>query len=169
MDRISDLPRTWPWPRIANGEDRLPDPISTHFTPPANFNSSSQPIIAVQNILPPAQIPVAMASIMFSRNFTAALLLSFSDTLFTNSLKTLIPKYTPSINPQSVINAGATGFRTNINERDLANVLVAYAKSLDRVFGLAAGAAVGCFVFAWGMGWYDIRRENKISKALSRA
>ncbi|KIM97024.1 hypothetical protein OIDMADRAFT_44464 [Oidiodendron maius Zn] len=123
------------------------------------------PIIAVQNTLPFTEIPIAMALVMFSQSLGGALFLSFSETIFTNSLQTLIPKYAPSVDPQIVINAGATGFRTMIKGADLAGVLVAYAKSVDRVFYLTVGAAVGCFSFAWAMGWKDIRKKKQVSKA----
>ncbi|KAL9639043.1 MAG: hypothetical protein Q9164_001178 [Protoblastenia rupestris] len=123
------------------------------------------PIIAVQNTLQPVQIPVAMALLMFSQTFGGALFLSFSDTIFENSLKTLIPEYVPSLRPEVVINAGANGFLKVISRSDLANVLMAYAESVDRVFYLTAGAGVACFVFTWGMGWKDIRKKNEVSTA----
>ncbi|RFU30250.1 hypothetical protein B7463_g6108, partial [Scytalidium lignicola] len=123
------------------------------------------PIIAVQNTLPQEQTSLAMALLMFSQSFTGALFLSFGETIFTNSLKTLIPKYAPSIDPQTVINEGAAGFRTHMSPADLTNVLVAYSKSVDRVFYLSAGAGVACFIFSWGMGWKDIRKKREVSKA----
>ena len=106
-----------------------------------------------------------MALIMFSQTFGGAMFLSFSDTIFTNSLKSLIPIYAPSVDPRTVINAGATGYRNIISGTALANVLVAYAKSVDRVFYLTAAAGVSCFIFAWGMGWKDIRTKKEVSKA----
>ena len=124
-----------------------------------------KPIIAVQNVLPPPQIPVATALVMFSQTFSGALFLSFADTIFTNSLSTLIPQYAPSVDPQTIINAGATGFRSELSREQLTHVLVAYAKSVDRVFYLATGMACGCFAFSWGMGWKDIRKKNTVSNA----
>ena len=115
----------------------------------------------MQNKLPPQQIPVAMALIGFSQTFGGALFLSFSDTIFTNSLESLIHTYASAVDPEAVIAAGATGFRNITAGKDLANVLVAYAKSVDRVFYLTAGAGVSCFVLAWGMGWKDIRKKKK--------
>lgn len=106
-----------------------------------------------------------MALVTFSQSFAGALFLSFSSTIFDNSLKTLIPQYAPLTDAQTIIDAGATGFRMNITGTDLAGVLIAYAKSVDRVFYLTAGMAVGCFVFAWGMGWKDIRKKGEVSKA----
>ena len=106
-----------------------------------------------------------MAFLMFAQNFTGALFLSFSDTIFTNSIKTLIPYYAPSVNVQSVIDAGASGFRSLLNGSELAEVLVAYAKSVDRVFYLPTGASICCFIFVWLMGWKDIRKKPEVSRA----
>ena len=105
-----------------------------------------------------------MALLMFSGSFFGALFLSFSDTIFTNSLKSLIPEYAPTVDAQVVINAGASGFRTGLDGDELINVLIAYAKSIDRVFYLIAGASVGCFAFSWAMGWKDIRQKKTNSQ-----
>lgn len=115
--------------------------------------------------MPPPQLPIAMALVMFSQSFGAALFLSLAETIFSNSFGNLISEYAPSVNGQSVIDAGATGFRKIVSGTDLAGVLTAYAKSIDRVFYLAAGLGVGCFVFAWGMGWKDLRKKKEASKA----
>lgn len=106
-----------------------------------------------------------MALLMFSQTFGGALFLSFSDTIFTNSLKALIPTYAPSVSTETVINAGANGFKKLISSSNLANMLVAYAKSIDRVFYLTASAGVCCFLFTWGMGWTDIRKKKEVSMA----
>jgi hypothetical protein len=106
-----------------------------------------------------------MALLMFGQAFGGALFLSFCDTIFTNGLKNLIPKYAPSVDPQIVINAGATGFRAKINATELPGVLLAYAKTVDRVFYLTAGLAAACFLSGWFMGFKDIRKKNQVSKA----
>lgn len=102
-----------------------------------------------------------MALIMFSQSFAGALFLSFASVIFSNSLKTEIPKYAPSVNPEVVIDAGATGFRKAVTSSELPGVLTAYAKSIDRNFYLTAGMAVGCFICAWGMGWKDLRQKKE--------
>jgi hypothetical protein len=106
-----------------------------------------------------------MALVMFSQSIGAAVILSLCETIFTNSFKTLIPKYAPGVDAQSVINAGATGFRSIIFGADRAGVIVAYAKSVDRIFYLTAGLGVAVFGFAWGMGWKDLRKKKEVSKA----
>ncbi|KAJ5591582.1 MFS multidrug transporter [Penicillium hispanicum] len=123
------------------------------------------PIVAVQNAMPPPQIPIATALVVFSQTFAGALFLSLSDTIFTNSLKTLLPEYAPSVKPETVIDAGATGLRSQVSAAELANVVIAYAKSVDRVFYLTAGMATGCFFFSLAMGWKDIRKKAPVSQA----
>ena len=59
-----------------------------------------------------------MALVMFSQNCIGALFLSFSDTISINSLSTLIPVYAPSAEPQTIINAGATGFQTLVDGQE---------------------------------------------------
>jgi hypothetical protein len=106
-----------------------------------------------------------MALLMFSQAIGGALFLSFSETIFTNSLKILVPQYAPSVDAQAIIDAGATGFRTLIKGAELAGVLVAYSKSIDRVFYLAVGAAIASFTFGWLIGFKDIRKKKPVSKA----
>jgi hypothetical protein len=124
-----------------------------------------KPILAVQNSLLPSEIPIAMALLMFSQTFAGSLFLTFAATIFTNSLKTLIPEYAPEVDAQALITAGATGFRSLISGTELAQVLIAYAKSVDRVFYLITGGAFGCFAFSWAMGWKDIRKRKAVSAA----
>ena len=50
-------------------------------------------------------------------------------------LRSLVPQYAPSANPQgAIIDSGASGFRNVVSSGDLAGVLLtAYALSVDRV------------------------------------
>ncbi|OJJ50764.1 hypothetical protein ASPZODRAFT_56036 [Penicilliopsis zonata CBS 506.65] len=118
------------------------------------------PFIAVQNTLPREQISIAMAILMFTQTFSGAIFLTFADVIFDNSLKTLIPQYAPSANSEAIIAAGATAFREVVSEDALEGVLVAYAKSIDRVFYMAAAVGAASFFTAWGMGWKDIRKKK---------
>ncbi|PQE20977.1 MFS multidrug transporter protein [Rutstroemia sp. NJR-2017a BBW] len=123
------------------------------------------PILSVQKTVPPKQIPLAMALITFSQSFGAALFLSLGETIYSNSFGILIHEYAPSVNVTEVTDAGATGFRSFVSGADLEGVLIAYAKSIDRVFYMAAGLAASCFIFAWGMGWKDLRKKKaEVSK-----
>ena len=118
------------------------------------------PLVAVQNTLSPAQIPTAMSLLVFSQNFGGALFLSFADTAFTNSLRTLIKQDAPGVDVKAVIGAGAYGFQRVVPPGSLANVLRAYASGVDRIFYMCAALSAMCFAFSWAMGWVDIRKES---------
>lgn len=118
-------------------------------------------MIAIQNSVQPQQIPVSVAMLMFCPQLAGALLVSFGNTIFSNSLRTLIPQYAPSVDPDTAIAAGATGLRSAVPSSVLENVLIAYAKSVDRVFYLGAACGACTFLLAWGMGWKDIRKTKE--------
>jgi hypothetical protein len=120
------------------------------------------PFVAIQNTLPASMISISMSLLTFTQTLGGAVMLTCGETIFTNSLRETIPTYANGVNPEAIIAAGATGFRGIItNPTQLAGVLIAYSKSIDRVFYLAIGCSCACFFCAWGMGWKDIRKKSK--------
>jgi hypothetical protein len=82
-------------------------------------------------------------------------------TIFTNSLVELIPKYAPGVDPEIVIEAGSTKVRDVVGPDHISQVLVAYAKSLDRTWYFGVALAALPFFFAWLLGFQDIRQKPK--------
>ncbi|KAK6064073.1 major facilitator superfamily transporter [Seiridium cupressi] len=119
------------------------------------------PFVAVQNTLSKQQIPAAMSMIMFIGNFAGAVAVVLSQTIFTNSLLELIPQYAPEVDPGVVIAAGSTKIREVVATGRIAQVLVAYAKSVDRTWYLTAAIAAVPFFFGWLLGFQDIRQKTK--------
>ncbi|KAK4555208.1 hypothetical protein LTR86_007504 [Recurvomyces mirabilis] len=119
------------------------------------------PIVAVQNRLPPTMAPLAIALCMFTGMLFGALFLSASATIFTNSLATLIPKYSPGADVHAIVTAGATGFRDVVPVSQLPGILIAYAKSVNRVFYLCAALTALCLPFSFGLGWTNIKEKKK--------
>ncbi|OOG00347.1 hypothetical protein ASPCADRAFT_202217 [Aspergillus carbonarius ITEM 5010] len=124
------------------------------------------PMIAIQNAVPPNQISTAMAILTFSQTFGGSIFLAVAEVIFTAGLRKKIPEYAPSINPEMVISAGATGFREVVPAKDLFSVLVAYSKAIDEVFYLGAALCVAQFVFSWGMGWKNIKKGKQEKKSV---
>lgn len=120
------------------------------------------PFVAVQNTLPASMVSISMSLLTFMQTLGGAIMLTCGETIFTNSLRDTIPTYAKGVNPEAIILAGATGIRAIITDpTQLAGVLIAYSKSVDRVFYLAIGCSCACFLFSWGMGWKDIRKKPK--------
>lgn len=119
-----------------------------------------QPMIAVQNTLLPAQIPTAMSTFVFCQNLGGALMTVVAQTIFTNSLKTTLREYAPTLNAGAIIRAGSTAMRNLVTREELPRLLEAYSKSVGRTFYLATATAVsGVFVSYW-MGWRDVRAKG---------
>ena len=116
--------------------------------------------VAVQNSLSPAQIPIAISLLMFGSNIGGALFLSFANTIFTNSFRSLLVAESPGVHSEAVISAGAYAIRKIVPDAQLVGVLKAYSKSIDNVFLMCTALAIACFLFAWFMGWEDIREKK---------
>lgn len=127
------------------------------------------PIVAVQHNLPAAQAPLAISLIMFTGMIFGALFLSFSATIFTQSLRQLIPLQDPGVDAAAIIEAGATGFRKILDPSEIAGILVAYSKSIDRVFYMITALTALSFFFAFGLGWKDIREKKTPETAEEKA
>ncbi|KAL3426835.1 efflux pump [Phlyctema vagabunda] len=118
------------------------------------------PIVAVQNILPPEQIPIGMSLIVFCQTFGGSLFLAFAQTIFNSGLIHGLRKHAPDVNPEVVITAGATAFRKVVAPEEIPGILEAYNLAINHNFYLAAGAGCGILLFAWGMGWQSIKKKK---------
>ncbi|KAL0940054.1 MFS multidrug transporter [Colletotrichum truncatum] len=126
------------------------------------------PSIAVQANLPPEQISYGMSFVTFSQFMGSAVALAIGNAIFVGALKTDLPRFAPNVDPDLVIEAGATGFRKAVAEAALPGVLMAYVSSINKEFYLSLGLALASFCFSWGLGWKDIRPPNKSPKPDSR-
>ncbi|KAF9694124.1 hypothetical protein EKO04_007850 [Ascochyta lentis] len=123
------------------------------------------PIIAVQNAVTPAQIPIAMAVLIFFQNFSTSVAGVVSNTIFAQTLMAKVLKYAPSVSPSAALKAGsgANTVREMVpagHEDELDGVLRAYSDSLRNVFYFLAGLAVLATVVSFGMGWKDVRKRG---------
>ncbi|KAK3651795.1 hypothetical protein LTR22_011964 [Elasticomyces elasticus] len=103
--------------------------------------------------------------VKFTGMLFGAVFLSASATIFTNSLRTFIVQLAPTADLDAILTAGATGFRKVISPEELPGVLLAYAKSVDRVFYLCAALAALCLPFSFGLGWTNIKKKAQEKKA----
>lgn len=106
--------------------------------------------------------------LIFSGNFFGAVAVVLCQTIFTNSLSELIPQYAPGVDAQAIIDAGSTKFREVVASDQLAEVMVAYAKSIDRTWYFDAAIAALAFVFGWLLGFKDIKKKPDGEKGHSQ-
>ncbi|EXJ80524.1 hypothetical protein A1O1_08670 [Capronia coronata CBS 617.96] len=125
---------------------------------------SSMPYISIQNFAASAQIPIAMALLIFCQNLGGAIFLTVAQTVFSNSLRNAISTKAPGVNAAAILAAGATAFRSVVSSAQLEGVLDAYCTSFDNVFYLVSGLAVCTFGAGWGLGWRDLRVKKSPSQ-----
>ena len=101
-----------------------------------------------------------MSVVVFSQTFGGAVLLALSQLVFSSGLRSGLEEHAPSIDPQIVIDAGATAVRHVISAVDLPAVLEAYVVAIAQVLYLATGASGAVFLFSLGMGWKSLKKEK---------
>lgn len=119
------------------------------------------PVVACQNVLPPAQIPVGMAVITFAQQFGGGLFLAFGQLVFSHGLVEGLGRFAPHVDAQRVIDAGATAVRDVVQKGDLGNVLEAYSLGVSRCFYLAAGCSAVTVFAAFGMGFGSVKKVDE--------
>lgn len=126
--------------------------------------TTAAPYIAIQNLVSPAQIPQAMAIIIFWQNIGAATSLIAANAIFSNSLRHQLQERVAEIGlaPDAIVAAGVRSIRDLVSGSPLAAVLEAYAKSIDRVMYLGLAVSLAVLVFAPGLGWKDIRKVKDL-------
>ena len=122
---------------------------------------SSKFIVAVQSNVISSKLSVAMAVLVFWQTLGGAMILSFSQTAFINSLGTALHTFALDIEVNTLLNAGVSAVKEVVPHGSLDGVLLAYNQALNRVFYLAAGLAVATFLCSWGMGWTDVKESKK--------
>ena len=119
-------------------------------------------MVAVQTALPPDQVSVGMALLIFAQTFGGALFLTFAETDFTNGLKQAMKIFAPNVSVETVIAVGASAVRVVVPEAELGGVILAYSRAVQHTFYLATGAAAATLVFCWGMGWKSVKKAKVV-------
>jgi hypothetical protein len=119
------------------------------------------PIVAVQNVLPPSQIPIGMALITFTQTFGGGLSLAIAQTIFSHGIVTGLEKFAPTVNIQTVITAGATAVRNVVSSDQIEGVLEAYNLGVDNCFYLSVACSAVIFIASFGMGFGTVKKEEK--------
>lgn len=115
--------------------------------------SMQQTLVAVQTVLPKADIPTGTAIAMFSQTLGGALFISVAQNVFTNSLLTNLKEAVPGLDSRVVLATGATALQNVIPAEFLGAVQEAYNGALVNTFYVAVATSVlsvlGAVCFEW--------------------
>ncbi|EAU36749.1 predicted protein [Aspergillus terreus NIH2624] len=109
------------------------------------------PIIAVQAVLPAADIPVGTAILTFCQTFGGAIFVSVAQAVFANRLQTGLLRAVPGVSPGLVQEVGATNLDTVIDAQHMGAVKVVYNDALVSAWYLAVALFSVAVLGAVGM------------------
>lgn len=119
-----------------------------------------QPLIAVQAVLPAADVPIGTAIIMFAQTLAGALSVSIGQNVFENKLLQGLHASVPDLDPAIVISAGATNLVKLVPAADLDKVLVAYNDTLTQVFYVAVAMGALSIIGSALMEWKSVKGQK---------
>src|SRR5947207_7833903 len=119
------------------------------------------PIIAVQTVVCPRDIPVANATYLVLRQIGPVIFVAVAQALFLNKLLPQMQAINSTLTKEEIVQAGATGLKALVGESDIPRVLAGYVKGFDAVFILASILAGISAVVALGVEWKSIKEEVK--------
>lgn len=115
-----------------------------------------QALIAVQNALPPADVPIATATVMFTQTLGGAVFISVAQNVFTNALLQNLSGIADVI-PQDIVDIGATDLKRLIPGSVLPTVIFAYNDALAAAFYVSAATGALSLLGAVFVQWKSVK------------
>lgn len=119
-----------------------------------------QPLIAVQTVLPIADVPVGTALIMFIQTFGGALFVSVAQNVFTNRLLTGLLQEAQGFDPAMILRFGATTLKDAVPSQFLPGVLVAYNDALTSTWYVSVAMACLSGIGAASLEWRSVKGKK---------
>ncbi|KAK9452809.1 putative MFS multidrug transporter [Dipodascopsis uninucleata] len=116
--------------------------------------------VAAQTVLEKKDVPTGMSLMFFSNSLGGAIFLSVSQNILTTGLVTRLSK-TVDLDPEVIINTGATNLRSVVSANSLTKVLTAYNYALMRTFDVGLGLSCACILSALTMEWASVRKGRQ--------
>lgn len=118
-----------------------------------------QPQIAAQAVCSLDDVPIATSIVASAQIFGSALFLSVGNTILDRRLIGALLDRAPSVDTQTILDAGDTGFRSIVAKDVLPQVVDAYSVAVSSTWYLSAALAAVSFVVALGMEWKSVKEE----------
>ncbi|OAL38217.1 hypothetical protein AYO20_02669 [Fonsecaea nubica] len=122
------------------------------------------PLVAVQTTLPMKDIPQGTVLLMFCQSLGGALFIAVGQSVFANGLVSGAAKYAPDIDPQLLINTGATALRSVLTkmgmEDHIHQVIEAYVYALKDCYRVSVAVAGVSFIAACFFEWKSVKKAK---------
>ncbi|KAF3767728.1 major facilitator superfamily MFS-1, partial [Cryphonectria parasitica EP155] len=112
--------------------------------------------LVVQTVLPMSDVPMGIALIFFVQQLGGAVATSMGQTILSNLLVSRLAGI-PGIDPEQIVNNGATELTAIVPAQDIDTVISVYDYALTRIFLTAMGMALAALLAAAGVEWRSIK------------
>ncbi|RAL08503.1 MFS general substrate transporter [Aspergillus homomorphus CBS 101889] len=123
-----------------------------------------QPYTAAQASIATADVNVAIVIITFAQLLGSVVMLAVAQNVFSTRLAAGIAFSVPGLDPNSILNAGATSLRELVPMQYLAGALEAYNGARVDVFYTGLAIASVTTLGALGSGWKSVKQMSKEAK-----
>lgn len=128
-----------------------------------------QPAIAMQAALSEVDIAVASSILNFLIYLGASVFVTVSQTLLQGYLVRELPKIAPGVDAYQLASTGAGSLKDLVPKDKLQEALLIYNDGMRLIWYLGVGLAAGVFVFSFGMGWKNIKEQDKAKEEAATA
>ena len=126
------------------------------------------PSLAAQAVLPKEDISIGVSLIMFSQQLGGAIFVAVGQNVFASQLVSGLEGI-PGLEPDVVVNVGATDLTNAIAPQYLDKVLSAYNNALTNTFDVGLVMSCMMIVEALGMEWKSIKKAKREGPGLKTA
>ena len=123
---------------------------------------SPLPLLAVQDILPKGDVPIGYAIVLTTGYLGSSIALAISQAVFASRLKRSIAHQLPGVDPNAIINAGATDLRSLIPSNSYHQALQIINMALTESWYMSIVLAGVSVFLVLGFKWKKMdMRDNK--------
>ena len=122
------------------------------------------PMLAVQLVVQPHDAPIANVVYLVFQQLGPSVFIAVAQAILLNNLLPRFHAIDPTISETDVLDSGATGFESHVPWMEVPGVLEEYARSLDKVFLMAAVVAAAAAILALCVEWKSIKKDEKINE-----
>lgn len=120
----------------------------------------SQPMVVVQAVLAPADVPTGTAIITFMQSIGGALFVSVAQNVFNNILLQRLAQDAPTADASKIAATGATMLRSVVPQDLLPSVLEAYNSAITQAFYVGVALAAVSILGALPVQWISVKGKK---------
>lgn len=122
-----------------------------------------QPLLAAQTVLAKQDVAAGTSLMIFSQSLAGAVFIAVGNSIFLNDLLDGLRVAFPGIQPEMILELGATNLKGEIPAQMLDAVLGAYNHAIAKTFYAAVATAGFAFFLSFGMEMRLVKKKKKVA------